>query len=114
MLCVAHVRTCVAQRCSLHGTDGFALRRHSSAILFPPAAEKAAKQARKERLLHKQAPPHAQQALFGNGSLLQLQQQLIGLVSAPHACSSARPPALPVRHVVCAPAHRYAGGPRQA
>jgi hypothetical protein len=64
-----------------------------SALIVLPAAEKAAKQARKERLLHKQAPPHAQ-ALFGNGSLLQLQQQLIGLVSAPHACSPARQPAV--------------------
>lgn len=55
----------------------------SSQSLLPrcPAAEKAAKQARKERLLHKQATGMG--LLVGNNSLLaaQLQQQLLGLVS---------------------------------
>ena len=79
---------CAAWRCCVMGLTV------CSALIVLPAAEKAAKQARKERLLHKQAPPHAQ-ALFGNGSLLQLQQQLIGLVSVPHACMQpARQPAV--------------------
>ena len=61
------------------------------------AAEKAAKQARKERLLAKQATGAG---LFGNGNLLaaaQLQQQLLGLVSQAGRCAG--------RNEVCARGH---------
>lgn len=57
----------------------------AAAAAVPRAAEKAAKQARKERLLQKQSSgPN----LFGSGNLLtaQLQQQLLGLVSC--VCAS--------------------------
>ena len=69
-----------------------------------PAAEKAAKQARKERLLQKQGVGQA--AMFGGGNLLaaQLQQQLLGLVRAARAPVQSRPCSVPLLLCCCASA----------
>jgi hypothetical protein len=66
---------------ALSGRAGGAGRLHQEALPPTLAAEKAAKQARKERLMQKQASSTS--SLLGTNTLLaaQLQQQLLGLVS---------------------------------